>query len=58
MLRAAVLQIDTVNWELETIKRREMDVDNGFTLDVQGMADNGATRVALALERPTWWSPT
>ncbi len=48
VLRAAVLQIGTVNWELETMKRRGLDIENGFELEVRGMADNGATRVALA----------
>ena len=47
-LRAATLQIGTVNWELETIEANGLDASNGFDLVVQGMADNGATRVALA----------
>lgn len=47
-LRAAVLKIGTVNWELDTIKRNGFDADNGFELVVQPFADNGATRVALA----------
>lgn len=47
VIRAAVLKIGTVNWELDTIVRNGFDADNGFTLDVQPYADNGATRVAL-----------
>ncbi|SFB12512.1 NitT/TauT family transport system substrate-binding protein [Poseidonocella pacifica] len=46
-IRAAVLQIGTVNWELSTIKDNGFDTDHGFELVVQGYADNGATRVAL-----------
>lgn len=46
-LRAAVLKIGTVNWELDTIKRNGFDKANGFELDVRPYADNGATRVAL-----------
>lgn len=47
-LRAAVLQIGTVNWELTTIQQRGLDTANGFELELMFMADNGATRVALA----------
>ena len=47
-LRAAVLKIGTVNWELQTIKRLGLDVKNGFELDVQGYAGNDATRIAFA----------
>ncbi|MCQ0093110.1 ABC transporter substrate-binding protein [Roseovarius sp. M141] len=46
-IRAAVLQIGTVNWELDTITRNGFDTDNGFELFIQSFADNGATRVAL-----------
>ncbi|WP_269586256.1 ABC transporter substrate-binding protein [Roseibium sp. Sym1] len=46
-LRAAVLKIGTVNWELDTITRNGFDKANGFELQVQPYADNGATRVAL-----------
>ncbi len=46
-IRAAVLKIGTVNWELDTIKRNGFDKANGFELVVQPFADNGATRVAL-----------
>lgn len=47
-LRVAVLKIGTVNWELETIKRLELDKQNGFELVVQGYAGNDATRIAFA----------
>ena len=47
-IRAAMLQIGTVNWELETIVNRGLDEKHGFDLEVLEMADNGATRVALA----------
>lgn len=47
VIRAAVLKIGTVNWELDTIKRHELDTANGFNLEMQFFADNGATRVAL-----------
>ncbi|MFQ1700759.1 ABC transporter substrate-binding protein [Loktanella agnita] len=48
VIRAATLQIGTVNWELETITREGFDVANGFRLEMQPYADNGATRVAVA----------
>ncbi|PWE32546.1 ABC transporter substrate-binding protein [Maritimibacter sp. 55A14] len=48
VLRVAVLENGTVNWELETIRRNGLDRANGFRLEVQGMADNGGTRVAFA----------
>ncbi len=47
-VRAAVLKIGTVNWELQTIKRLGLDVKNGFELEVQGYAGNDATRIAFA----------
>jgi NitT/TauT family transport system substrate-binding protein len=46
-VRAAVLEIGTVNWELATIAENGLDEKHGFVLDVQGYADNGATRVAV-----------
>jgi NitT/TauT family transport system substrate-binding protein len=48
VIRAAVLSIGTVNWELDTIAQNGLDLENGFALWVQPYADNGATRVALA----------
>lgn len=47
VLRAAVLKIGTVNWELDTIIRNGFDKAHGFELKMQPYADNGATRVAL-----------
>ncbi len=46
-LRAAVLKIGTVNWELATITDNQLDRINGFVLEVQPFADNGATRIAV-----------
>jgi NitT/TauT family transport system substrate-binding protein len=46
-VRAAVLQIGTVNWELATITENGLDEKHGFDLEVQPFADNGATRVAV-----------
>lgn len=47
-IRIAVLKIGTVNWELATITENQLDRDNGFRLEVQPFADNGATRIAVA----------
>lgn len=47
VIRAAVLKIGTVNWELATITDNALDRENGFVLDVQPFADNGATRIAV-----------
>ncbi|SIO47218.1 NitT/TauT family transport system substrate-binding protein [Rhodovulum sp. ES.010] len=46
-LRAAVLKIGTVNWELATIEANGFDIAHGFDLVVEPYADNGGTRVAL-----------
>ncbi len=46
-LKAAVLKVGTVNWELDTIRHFGFDKANGFELDVAGMAGNSATRIAL-----------
>lgn len=46
-LRAAVLKFGTVNWELNTIKHHALDADNGFDLQVQGMAGGSAAKVAF-----------
>jgi len=46
-LRAAVLKIGTVNWELATISANGLDRKHGFILEVQPFADNGATRIAV-----------
>lgn len=47
VIRAAVLKIGTVNWELDTIVQNGLDVKHGFELDIRPFADNGATRLAL-----------
>ena len=47
VLRAAVLQFGTVNWELDTIRNRKLDQANGFALDVQGVAGGSAAQVAF-----------
>ncbi|MDA7424363.1 ABC transporter substrate-binding protein [Thalassococcus lentus] len=47
VLRAAVLQYGTVNWELDTIKHHAFDEANGFSLEVQGMAGGAAAKVAF-----------
>ncbi len=46
-LRVAVLQIGTVNWELQTIQHHGLDSRNGFALDVQGFASSSAARTAF-----------
>ncbi|WP_342078187.1 ABC transporter substrate-binding protein [Yoonia sp. SS1-5] len=46
-LRAAVLKFGTVNWELNTIKHHALDTENGFVLDVQGVAGGSAAKVAF-----------
>lgn len=46
-IRAAVLKIGTVNWELATITENGLDRENGFVLDVQPFADNSGTRIAV-----------
>ncbi|WP_394155314.1 ABC transporter substrate-binding protein [Loktanella salsilacus] len=46
-IRAAVQESGTVNWELDTIKHYGFDAENGFTLDVQGMAGGDAAQIAF-----------
>lgn len=46
-LRIAVLEVGTVNWELNTIKNNGFDTDNGFEMEVMGMAGNSASQVAF-----------
>lgn len=48
VIRAATLETGTLNWELQTIIDHGLDTANGFDLELQPYADNGATRVALA----------
>ena len=47
VLRASVLKFGTVNWELDTIKHHGLDTANGFTLDVTGVANGSAAKVAF-----------
>ena len=47
VIRAAVLKIGTVNWELSTISENGLDEKHGFRLEVMPYADNGATRIAV-----------
>ncbi|MBU2961083.1 ABC transporter substrate-binding protein [Citreicella sp. C3M06] len=47
VIRAATLQIGTVNWELSTIIDNGLDEKHGFKLEMQPYADNGATRIAV-----------
>jgi NitT/TauT family transport system substrate-binding protein len=47
VIRAAVLKIGTVNWELQTILREGFDRDHGFRLEVQGYADTAATHLSV-----------
>lgn len=47
VIRAAVLKIGTVNWELDTIINNGFDKKHGFSLQMQPYADNGATRIAV-----------
>ena len=47
VLRAAVQESGTVNWELDTLKHNGFDTQNGFELVVQGMAGGPAAQVAF-----------
>lgn len=47
VLKAAVLQGGTVNWELDTIRHYGLDKANGFTLETVALAGNPATQVAF-----------
>lgn len=46
-LRVAVLKFGTVNWELDTIAHEGFDAEQGFELDVRGMAGSAAAQVAF-----------
>ena len=46
-LKAAVLEIGTVNWELDTIKHNGFDTANGFELEVMGVASGDAGDIAF-----------
>jgi len=47
VLRIAVLEFGTVNWELDTIKHHGLDAENGFEMQVQGVAGSSAAQVAF-----------
>ncbi|OSQ48954.1 ABC transporter substrate-binding protein [Marivita geojedonensis] len=47
VLRAAVLEFGTVNWELDSLKHNGFDTANGFQLEVQGVAGGSAAQVAF-----------
>ncbi|MBV2360865.1 ABC transporter substrate-binding protein [Thalassococcus sp. CAU 1522] len=47
VLRAAVLEFGTVNWELDSITHHGLDKANGFALQVQGMAGGSAAQIAF-----------
>lgn len=47
IVSVAVLKFGTVNWEMETIQRNDLDKQNGFALEVQGFAGNSATKIAF-----------
>ncbi|KNX41633.1 NMT1/THI5 like protein [Roseovarius tolerans] len=47
VIRAAVLKVGTVNWELQTILREGLDREHGFRLEVQPYADTAATHLAV-----------
>lgn len=46
-IKMAVLKFGTVNWELDVIKRHDLDRQQGFSLEVVEMAGKQATMVAL-----------
>lgn len=46
-LTIAALKFGTVNWELDTIRKRGFDRANGFALAVKGMAGGPASRIAF-----------
>ncbi|MFW2544462.1 ABC transporter substrate-binding protein [Primorskyibacter sp. 2E107] len=47
VLKAAVLQYGTVNWELDSIQHNDFDQAHGFELVVQGVAGSSAAQVAF-----------
>ncbi len=47
VLRAAVLEFGTVNWELDTIEHNGFDTAQGFDLQVTGVAGGAAAKVAF-----------
>ncbi|MDQ7262979.1 ABC transporter substrate-binding protein [Paracoccus sp. PS-1] len=47
VIRIGTLENGTVNWEIETIRKRGLDQENGFTLQPLILAGNPATQVAM-----------
>ncbi|WJS83289.1 ABC transporter substrate-binding protein [Paracoccus sp. TOH] len=47
VIRIGTLENGTVNWEIETIRKRGLDAANGFTLQPMILAGNPATQVAM-----------
>ena len=47
IVRVRVLKFGTVNWELHTVKRLELDKAQGLTIEVVPLASKNATSVAL-----------
>ena len=47
VLKAAVLEFGTVNWELDVIEHNGFDAANGFDLQVMGVAGGPAAQVAF-----------
>ena len=46
-LKLAALQFGTVKWELQTIKRLELDKKNGFNLEVVDVAGKQASTLSI-----------
>lgn len=46
-IRAGVLKFGTVNWELDTIRRLDLDSANGIRIESVQVASNDATRIAF-----------
>ncbi|ORU89502.1 MAG: ABC transporter substrate-binding protein [Cycloclasticus sp. symbiont of Poecilosclerida sp. M] len=46
-INISVLEFGTVNWTLQTIKRNQLDEENGFSLNIQPLASTQATKIAL-----------
>lgn len=49
-LEVTVLQSGTVNWELEYVKKQQLDKVNGFRLSINRVASLSAARLALTSE--------
>jgi NitT/TauT family transport system substrate-binding protein len=47
VVKIAVLKFGTVNWLMETIRTRGIDTEEGFTLEVLGLAGKPATDIAF-----------